>query len=616
MTTCEVTFIPDGIRLTVESGTLISDALDKAGIGIPYPCGRTGTCGKCAVEIHPPVPEPSANDRSRLRGEQIEWGLRLACTTRINRDMHILITPGLRVHKGRILVDGVSRTFSVDPCIAKTYLELQEPSPENRDSDLARIRQSLDLHEDPRPGFDIELARMLPEVLRESGFKVTVACSGARIIAIEPGDTTARRYGIAVDIGTTTVAGVLFDLSTGQELAQASRLNPQVVFGDDTISRVKYALEHPGGRRELADRIRSAANEIIIEAAGRASVDPEDIYEAVCVGNTVMAHLFLGLDPSGLAQLPFVPVTGSTVNTTARETGIAIHPRGNVCFLPNLGGFVGSDTAGVMLACDYLDVNTTRLAVDVGTNGELALRHGNTFLVCSTAAGPAFEGATLRCGMRAANGAIEHARLAEWGLEYDVIGGGEPIGICGSGVIDLIAVLLTAGIIEPSGRMITAHEARQMPGELSRKLVTVDGQPAFLVFRSSTGGTRDVVITQRDIRQVQLAKGAIRAGINLILEQAGITAGDLEELLLAGAFGNYISKRSAVRIGLLPGIPPERIRFVGNAALTGAKMALLSCHARADAEQIRRKSVHLDLVGLPSFADAFANAMSFPGIQS
>ena len=614
----DVIFQPDGIRLRVERGTLLADAMDAAGVTLSFPCGRAGTCGKCAVEIHPTAPGPTDFDRRFFDEGELARGMRLACTTKVDRDLIVLISPGVRVYKDTILVDGVSRSFHLEPCITKTYLELPEPSLDDQASDLERIVRELGQAGETCPAFDIELARSLPGVLRDSGFKITVVRFGDRISAVEPGDTTGRLYGIAFDIGTTTVAGVVLDLSTGRELARASRLNTQAVFGDDAISRIKYVIDHPDGSRTMAEKIRSVANEIITEASAQAGIDPREIYEAVFVGNTTMSHLFLGLDPSGLSHIPFVPVTGSTVILRASDLGIGIHPQGAVTFLPNIAGFVGSDTVAVMLACDYLETESNRLAVDVGTNGELALRHGDSLLVCSTAAGPAFEGATLSCGMRASRGAIEHVRGTSDGIEFDVIGGGDPAGICGSGIIDLVAVLLSAGIIDETGRIRNRDEcAKTLPGDLPGRLITVEGEPAFLVHRHSGDKTaRDIVLTQRDIRQIQLAKGAIRAGINLLLAEAGLEPDDLSEILLAGAFGNYIGRVSALRIGLLPDIGPERIRLIGNAALTGAKMALLSRQVRTDAERIRDETRHVELAALPGFTDAFADAMLFPKKQS
>jgi len=611
----EVLFQPDGLRINVEKGTLISDAMKAAGLEIQMPCAGAGTCGKCGVEIHPDAPEPNEFDLQHLTEEEIHRGMRLACQTRVDRDMSVLISPSIRVLDGKILIDGIDQVFDMNPIISKNYIEIPEPSLEDQAADLFRIKRVLNFSDDKCPDFDIDLLRELSSLIRNANYKVTVTTADSRIIDIEPGNTTERLYGIAFDVGTTTVVGTILDLLTGHELSYASQLNAQVVYGEDSISRIKHAIENHNGRRDMAEKIKGVVNEIIHEASSKAGINTNEIYEAVFVGNTTMSHLLLGLDPTGLSQIPFVPVANSSVNLKAVDAGIDINPRGNVYTLPNIAGFVGSDTVGVMLACNYLEAGPTKLAVDVGTNGELALRHDSSLTVCSTAAGPALEGASLTCGMRAANGAIEHVRITSEALEYDVIGGATPIGVCGSGIIDVIAELLKAGIIDQNGAILAKNTLKgEIPEHLLKRIIIYDNEPAFLLYKPSGSDkdSRKVVVTQRDVRQIQLAKGAIRAGINIIIRSAGLASDDLDEILLAGAFGNYIRKGSAQRIGLLPDIPQERIRFIGNAASTGAKMALLSRNVRQDADRIRQETKHIELAALPDFMNEFMNTMIFP----
>ncbi|MCE5250728.1 ASKHA domain-containing protein [bacterium] len=615
MSDFEVLFQPDGLRIRVPGGTLLTEAMKAAGFSIQLACAGTGKCGKCTVEIHPDPPEPNGFDRQHLTADELARGVRLACQTRIDRPMSVLISPGIRVLDGRILVDGIDRVFKLNPSIAKTYTELPEPTLEDQTADLLRIKRALDINGDRCPDFDIDLVRNLYRILRTADFKVTVVTSEKRVVDVEPGDTTGRLYGIAFDIGTTTVVGTVIELMTGREVSHASRLNAQVVYGEDTISRIKYAIENPNGRRDLAEKIQGIINEIVAEAAEKAGIDSHEIYEAVFVGNTTMSHLFLGFNPEGLSMIPFVPVTNAPVNLRAIDAGVGINPRGNIYVLPGIAGFVGSDTVGVMLACNYLEPGPVQLAVDIGTNGELVLRNDTMLMVCSTAAGPALEGAALSCGMRAANGAIEHLRITPDAVEYDVIGDSAPIGLCGSGIIDIVAELLETGIVDTLGRIQTGGElAGKIPDYLLDHIITLNNEPAFLICRGAQEdkSRRDVFITQRDIRQIQLAKGAISSGIILILKQAGLTPDDLDEILLAGAFGNYIKKSSARRIGLLPAIPAERIRFVGNAASTGAKMALLSRDVRDDADRIRAMTKHLELAALPEFMNVYTDSMLFP----
>jgi len=611
----EVLFQPDGLRVKVDNGTILTEAMKSAGLSIQLLCGGAGKCGKCVVEIHPDAPEPTDSDRQHLSENDLKHGKRLACQTQVDRKMSVLLSPDIRVLDGKILVDGLDRNFDLKPSIIKTYVELPEPSLKDQAADLYRVKRALGFPGGSCPEFDISLVRELSDILRDSDFKVTVVISDGRVVNVEPGDTSDRLYGIAFDLGTTTVVGTVIDLLEGSELAHASRLNAQIVYGEDTISRIKYAIENREGRSDMIDKIHGVVNEIIAEASELAGIGTDEIYEAVFAGNTTMSHLFLGFNPEGLSKIPFVPVTNSPVNLRAQDAGIDINPQGNIYVLPNIAGFVGSDTVAVMLACNYIEPGPVQLALDVGTNGELALRHNGALTVCSTAAGPALEGAALTCGMRAAKGAIEHVRITPDEVEFDVIGDSEPVGLCGSGIIDLLAELLETGIVDTLGRILSPEELRNtIPGYLLKHVTTVDDEPAFIINPESTGSaqSKDIVLTQRDIRQIQLAKGAISSGINLILKSSGLTADDLDEILLAGAFGNYIKKSSAQRIGLLPGIPPERIRFVGNAASTGAKMALLSDAVREDADIVRQKARHLELAALPEFMDEYADSMLFP----
>ncbi|MFC1650917.1 ASKHA domain-containing protein [Candidatus Latescibacterota bacterium] len=612
----EVRFQPDGITITVESGTLVSEAIKAAGIKIQLPCGGTGKCGKCGVEIHPGAPAPSEFDSNHLTDDEIARGMRLACNTKVESDIGVLISPGLRIMDGKILVDGVDRTFDMKPLLTKSYAELPEPSLDDQVSDLFRVKRALNFSDKKCPDMDIDLLRELPGLLSEYEYKITVVTAGnRRIVDIEPGDTTDKLYGIAFDIGTTTVVGTIIDLLTGREISYASRLNTQIVYGEDTISRINHVIENDNGSIEMSGKIHAVVNEIIAEAAEIAGIDANDIYEAVFVGNTAMSHLFLGLDPKKLSQIPFVSATNSAVNLWAFDLDIGINPRGNIFVLPNIAGFVGSDTVGVMLSCNYLEPGPTQLIVDVGTNGELALRHNGSLTVCSTAAGPALEGAALTSGMRALRGAIEHVKIISGELTYDVIGDATPLGLCGSAIIDIVAELLEAGIIDSYGAIVSGADLKDTISEsLSERIITINDQPAFLLYEPP-GNDKDsekIVLTQKDVRQIQLAKGAIRSGINLILKKSGLIADDLKEILLAGAFGNYIKKSSAQRIGLLPDIPQERIRFIGNAASTGAKMALLSQSVREDADRIRHDANHIELAALPEFMVEFSDNMIFP----
>ena len=606
---------PDGLTLHVDSGTLIKDAVKLSGVPVNLPCGGAGKCGKCAVEIRPDSPEPGTHDIEHLSPEQIKRGMRLACRTKVLRDMTVYLPREMRASGSRILAAGVGTEVSLDPAVRKIYLEIEPPVLGDHMAERELIIGRLAESGITVSRFGVGAIRKVPRILSSSNYRFTAVIRGDELIDLEAGDTTGKLFGMAFDIGTTTVVGKLVDLNTAQDISFASRLNSQITFGEDTISRIKHAVEKNSGIEELREKIIGVVNEIIFEAAEKAGVDACNIYEAVFAGNTTMSHLLLGVDPRGLSGIPFIPAFGDGMSCGALESGILINPLGCVYVMPNVAGFVGSDTVAVMLAAGYFKTGPVQLAVDVGTNGELALRNDSGIRVCSTAAGPALEGASLSSGMRAATGALEHVKIGPEGVKLTVIGNTDPIGICGSGIIDILAELLNTGVIDESGAFRDKEEiARGDFKFLAERIIEKDGQPAFVLFRreNAKNGERDVLITQRDVRQIQLAKGAIAAGISLLIKSMGLNLADVDEILLAGAFGNYIDKEKAQRIGLLPAVPPEKIKFIGNAASTGAKMALISQEARAEAEKLGRTAGHLELANLPDFINELTEQMIFP----
>jgi uncharacterized 2Fe-2S/4Fe-4S cluster protein (DUF4445 family) len=452
------------------------------------------------------------------------------------------------------------------------------------------------------------MLREIPSILRKSKFKVTLVLDGNELIGIEPGDTTKKNYGVAVDIGTTTVVSTVVDLNTGNDLAVASALNTQATHGADVISRINYATESEHGLDELGDRVVHVINQITEYACAEARIDCKNVYEVTVVGNTTMTHLFLKVPASNLSVMPYIGVFSDPVEATASEIGFNINPKANVYVLPNIAGFVGADTVGVILASALNRSETIKLAIDIGTNGEVALGSYKKLLTCSTAAGPAFEGAMITHGMRGASGAIERVQLEDRPV-YQVINGGKPIGICGSGLIDVVAEMLRLGIVDETGRMTPPDELDISP-ELKTYIRRSDEYGPHLVLYESDG--QKVVITQRDIRQVQLAKGAIKAGIEILMRKLGIKLEDISEVLLAGAFGNYIKKENAIRLGLIPNFPLDKVHFIGNAAEAGAKMALMSKEAREEAVRISKGTEYVELATDPNFQNEFMEAMMFP----
>ncbi|MHC4477157.1 MAG: ASKHA domain-containing protein [Planctomycetota bacterium] len=418
-------------------------------------------------------------------------------------------------------------------------------------------------------------------------------------------------FGVAVDIGTTTVVAVLVDMTNGQQVATCADLNPQSQYGDDVVSRMSYAQDD-AKLAELHNIIVTRVNELIGRLCQQAGIEAQQIYEVSVVGNTTMNHIFLKLPVKQLGQAPYQAFSLDAHDVGADELGLQISAAGNVHTVENIAGFVGSDITAVALATAIDDADDLTLAIDIGTNGELVLGTGEKLYAASCAAGPAFEGARITCGSRATEGAIEAVFVNDDDIDLDIIGGGPPHSICGSGLIDAVAVMLNLGVIDSTGRFVEPEElAERLPPAILARLVERDDQPAFILAQDRDSDARQVFLNQRDIRQVQLAKAAIRAGTRLLQKKIGATDDDIQHILLAGAFGNYIRAESALRIGLLPEVPVERIRFVGNAAATGARMILLSQAARENARELARKIQYIEIAHTPDFADIFAEAMTF-----
>jgi uncharacterized 2Fe-2S/4Fe-4S cluster protein (DUF4445 family) len=423
------------------------------------------------------------------------------------------------------------------------------------------------------------------------------------------GDSVDPIFGVAVDIGTTTVVATLIDMTDGRCLATEAELNPQSRCGDDVISRITYA-EIDAKLAELHETIINCVNELIARLCKQAGVDAKNIYEVTVVGNTTMNHIFLKMPVKQLGRAPYKAFSLDASDTPAGELALQINPAGNIHTAPNIAGFIGSDTTAVALAVDIDSAEEITLAVDIGTNGELVLGAGNKLYAASCAAGPALEGARITCGSRAVEGAIEAVVAGEDDIVLDVIGAGPARSICGSGLIDAVAVLLELGIVDASGRFVTASKlADSVPVAIASRIRTQIGEPVFIL--AAGGAAETVFLSQKDIRQVQLAKAAIRAGIKLLQKKNKLKDSDIKQILLAGAFGNYIRAESALRIGLLPDVPVERIHFVGNAAGSGAQMILLSQRCRDKARKLARKIKYIEIAHEKEFQDVFADCMSF-----
>ncbi len=610
--TVTVTFQPSGRRFTVAAGETLFEIAVAAGVPVDTVCGGNGSCGKCKVRFENDAPAATPLDYLLLSGAEIGRGYRLSCQVRAERPMVVQVPEHGAAATARLLHQGLEREVPLQPNIRKVFIPYTDPRAAQHVADWDRVRRVWPRHSRPRE-IPLHLLRQLPAAIRAPQ-GMTLVLAGRKVIAIEPGDTTARQYGVAFDVGSTSVVGFLIDLGSGNEVAVASAVNRQAVYGDDIIGRLSRAQRNPEGLATLNEMVRGQLDGLLSQLAAEAGIALGDIYEVTVVGNMAMHHFLLELDSTYLGLAPYAPVVRNALSLRAGELGLALGPDVPVFVLPNIAGFVGSDTVAVMLATEIARSEGFRLVIDVGTNGEMVLANRKRILACSAPAGPALEGARIKMGMRAAPGAIDHVRIASE-VRCSVIGGGAPQGICGSALIDIVAQLLEAGLLNDAGAFVRhADLPAATPATLRERLIEAPKRrdTYFVLVRAGeAGAAQDIVFTQQDVRECQLAKGAIRAGAEVLLAELGLGAGDLEEVLLAGAFGNFLDPENALRAGLTPQVPLERIHAVGNAAGVGAKLALVSVIERRRAERLADRAEHIQLGGLDAFQKAFTHAMQF-----
>jgi uncharacterized 2Fe-2S/4Fe-4S cluster protein (DUF4445 family) len=600
----EVRYQPFDKTTRVPPGTTLFSAAHWIGLPIDSTCGGRGTCGKCKVQVLEGGAEITTADRKQLRLSELEAGWRLSCQAKVYEDTTVTVPELLRVPKAATM--GVNRLVLLDPNVRKVYVELTEPSLEDQRSDVERLRDALTAE-----GFDMKsdlrVLRTLPAILRAAEFKVTAVLGGDQLIAVEPGDTREESYGIAFDLGTTTVVGTLMNLRTGMAEAVRSTLNGQAPFGADVISRISHGMQGDEAKEELREAIQRTMNGILAELYETAGVDRNRVYEMVIVGNATMLHLLLGIDATPISMMPFTPAFREPLYLPARDVGLDIHPAGYVQTLPVIGAYVGADIVAGVIATGLAREDKMRVFVDVGTNGEIVLGSVKRVLCTAAPAGPAFEGSQIRCGMRATDGAIEGVTLTDR-VELQVIGGDiPPKGLCGSGLVDTVAQLRVAGLLDAGGKMRSREEVPEHP--LSDRLITIDGVRAFLL-------AENVYLSQRDVRELQFGKGSIATGIKVLMDVMGVTATDLDEVLLGGSFGSYLNPESAKIIGLVPPVDVDRILSVGNTAGEGAKMSLLSFRERQVAFELPEKIEYVELSGRSDFNDSFVSVLAFPELES
>ncbi len=609
-----LTILPDGRELRVAPGTTILKAAQAAGIDITATCGGRGRCTSCRVKfVRGTIPPPTIMDELQLGDDLVREGYRLSCQCHVAEPTTVQVAPPLDEQAFQILgadrrVQDVARVI-IDAGIAKQVVKVPLPREEHHQtSDIEELLAVIGrTPEDVSP----IILRQLPATLREADGEVTVTTFGRQVLAVEKGDTALMKFGLAVDIGTTSVVSTLIELESGEQLASVSSLNPQAVFGGDLMSRIAFAQFNPDNLRKLHTRIIALLNQHVEEIVRQSGVLAKWIHKVVVVGNTCMHHIFLGIDPSYVGLAPYAPVMRHPLVLPARELFLKVNPEARVCVLPIVAGFVGADAVAVALATRIYESPEIRIAVDIGTNGEVLLGSKAHLWACSAPAGPALEGAQIRHGMRGALGAIDRVRIED-DVEIHTIGEVVPLGICGSGIIDVLAGLLDQRVVDSTG-LIRVEDRDRLPPRLRDRVVMRGEERQFLLVKTGeAGATGEIVLTQEDIRQVQLAKGAIASGIAMLQHVAGVSTEQVAELMLAGGFGNYLSIASAQRIGLIPPLPLERIRYVGNAASLGAQLCLVSEAERQRAERVARSIEHLSLAAHPDFQDIFVECMNFP----
>jgi uncharacterized 2Fe-2S/4Fe-4S cluster protein (DUF4445 family) len=601
-------FLPDGADVRVPSGTPIFDAASWNGIAIDSTCGGHGTCKKCKVRIvEGNVPVGSVDPRA-FSPDELRAGWRLACRATAGRDLVVEVPP-LQTRPKAALV-GVGRHVILRPSLQKRYVELEEPSMEDQRSDVKRL---LDAIEDLEPTVDLEVAKTLGRVLRDAQFKVTAVVCDEALVAVEPGDTTGRRYAIAFDLGTTTVVATLLDLETGTPAAVRSMLNRQQPYGADVISRVSATMLDSEALGALQARASETLDQLAREVCGEADIEPTDVHEMTICGNVTMMQLALGIDPEPLSMAPFIVTAHELPPARAADFGVALHPRAPAFVFPSLGAYVGGDIVAGLLATGLTRDRRVRLFIDVGTNSEIALGSAERVVATAAPAGPAFEAAQIRCGMRAADGAIEGVKIVGDEFRLQVIGDAEPVGMCGSGLVDCVAELVHSGLLDHSGRFLPDEDAAELHPGLAPRLTKIGEERVFVMHWRGEDPANSVFLSQRDVRELQFAKASIATGWHILLSELGLEAGDVTQVLLAGSFGAYLSPVSAIRIGLVPRMAIPRIVSAGNVAGEGAKMAALSLRERAEARSILDEVEYVELSGRADFNDAFIDQLAFPG---
>ena len=605
-TRVEIEFQPSGKTARVPLGVTVFDVASWNALAVDSTCGGHGTCRKCKVQIVAgDIPHGTADARA-FTEEELEQGWRLACQACAFTNLKVNV-PELTTRPKASTV-GVGRQVIHRPTLLKRFLQLAEPDLVDQRPDLRRV---LDGITDMTTNVDPMVVRTLPALLRKANFEVTAVVVDDILIAVEPGDTSDKLYGIAFDLGTTTVVATLLDLSNGMPLAVASMLNMQQQFGADVISRISATMLDPQKLFDLQRLAHETLDQLAGEVCEEAGVDRLDVYQVAVAGNATMVQIALGIDPEPLGVAPFILAADEYPDVRAHELGLKVNPQARATLFPALGAYVGGDIVAGALASGMDRDQRVRLFIDVGTNCEMILGNSERLLATAAPAGPAFEAASIKCGMRAAPGAIEVVKIELDGVTLGTIDDKPAVGICGSGLVDAVAELVKVGLLDESGRFVTEETARSISAALADRLVML-GQERVFMLTDGVDGEKDVYLSQRDVRELQFAKAAISTGWAILLEEYGIEQKDVQQVLLAGSFGSYLSAKNAKAIGLVPNIATTRILSAGNVAGEGAKMVLLSGSERNGARSLTKLVHYVELSEREDFNDRFVEELAFP----
>jgi uncharacterized 2Fe-2S/4Fe-4S cluster protein (DUF4445 family) len=596
---------PIGRRVEVAPGTNLLEAAQKAGIDLVASCGGVGICGTCRVRVaHGRVTPVTLTEQESLSAGQIQAGYRLACQTEPLSDVRLDIPAESLTAAQQMQVEGREGTVTLAPVVVAVDLELEQPRLDDLRSDLARVDEAL-----ARQGYgpvrgSLRFIGSLSRFLRQSGWKARLAIRpeggySSLAVVLPKG---APLVGLAMDLGSTKLALYLVDLHSGATLARSGVMNPQIAYGEDVVSRIAFANKSEHNRETLQSRLVQAINDVVAGFCDELHLSIEQVVDVVAVGNTAMHHLFCGLPVEQLGSAPYVPVASEPITFEAAEIGLAAAPGARVFLPANIAGYVGADHVSALLATQSYAAHRTTLVADIGTNTEISLTHNGRVFSCSCASGPAFEGAHIHDGMRAAPGAIDRVTIRDGKVSLTTIGNERPVGICGSGILNAVAQMLDADVIDTRGVLRGGSPRVRAHGRQSEFILA---DPA------ETGHGREIVVTRKDVNEIQLAKGAIRAGIEILLHEAGIPAGEIEAFIVAGAFGTYLDLASALRVGMFPALPVERFHQVGNAAGVGAKEMLLSQARREEAARIVNGVQYIELTTHAGFTPQFVEAMYF-----